>query len=269
MRALAALAVLVLAGGAALAARDAAPLTKNSVRAMAPDALTRRLFGEVAPIMLPVADRVRPGGRPTQPLRRLTFLTVPHAANIEGMCQTQVVVVEFEPAGPLAGPDTPVRPRRIRSAPAYFVRDQARLRAAHAGEAEDERRVDMACAAIDPRRVHTISARNDYQVGPALRLMLDVAEAARAGRPLVPLDCSAIMENGARLTEAQCLAEFARLGVDQVFSIWPCDPPPGALVCHRLDAGGNQLDLLMAEGNQRLARAKIDRMVVVADYLID
>jgi hypothetical protein len=270
MRIIALLLILFSAAGAALAPRGGVVLTKNEVRRMAPETVARRIFGELGPLMLPVADRGEAGVRPTRPLRRLFFYTLPHGANIAGMCRTELMVVEFEPAGPLAGADTPVRPRRITSAPAYFVRDRARLRAGdpNEDEAEDDDRIDAACAAIDPRRAHIIRAQHEYQLGIGLQLLLDLAEAARAGRALVPLDCSSLAEIGTPLTDTQCLAEFARLGLDAVVLISPCDPP-AAIVCHRLFVGGYQVDLGMTPNNQRLARARIDALIVVADRMID
>ena len=271
MRILALLLVLVMTGGVALAQRGGVTLTKTEARAMAPDVLTRRVFGGLAPLMLPVAEGGQPGTRPTRPLRRLYFYTLPYGANVAGMCQSEIVAVEFMPAGPPAGADTLVRPRRITGQPVYFVRDQARLRAGdpNEDEAEDEGRIDAACAAIDPRRAHTIGARNEYQLGVALRLLLDVAEAARGGRALVQLDCSGLIGPGDQLNDPQCLARFAELGLDDVFEIVPCDPPGGS-VCHRLFVGAYQVDLTMAPNNQRLAGAKIEPMVIVGpDQMID
>jgi hypothetical protein len=282
MRVLALLLVFLSIGGTALAQRGGVVLTKNEARAMGPEALTRRIFGGLAPIMLPVVDRGQPGVPATRPLRRLFFYTLPHGANWPGLCETGLVTVEFEPAGPLAGADTSVRPRRISSASRYFPFDRAlllgRVSRGDDGEeeAEDEerdeadeaRRADAACAAIDPRVTGNFGAQHDYQAATAVRLLLELAEAARARRALVSLDCSALGPRDAGPSEAECIAAFATLDAAQLDWIATCDPPP-AVVCHRLFIGGYQVDLTMAPNNQQLAAAKLDQLIVVADQLID
>jgi hypothetical protein len=276
MRLLALLLVLLSAGGTALAQRSDVILTKNQVRAMAPEAVARRLFGGLAPLVLPIADRGQPGVRPTRPLRSLSFLTRPSSANWDGICRTEAILVEFEPAGPPAGADTRVRPRRFTSGPVYFVPDPARLRPPPPDEesedpvAADSRwnaRADAACAGIDPRRVQRIGATEEYRL-TALRLLLDLVEDARAGRAAIPLDCGALGPPEARLSAAQCRARFGQVDVRAVDMISACDPPPG-VVCHRLFVGGYQLDLVMAPNNQRVASAKLDPLIIVADRMID
>lgn len=272
MRILALLLVLLSAGGAALAQRGGVVITKNEVRAAAPETVTRRIFGGIAPLMLPLPDRGRPGVRPRRPLRQLAFFTLPNAANAAGLCRTEFVVVEFAPTGPPAGADTRVQPRRITSAPAYFVRDPARLRAGHPNEDEaedeDEESIAAACAATDPRRVHIISAPDDHQVETALRLLLDLAEATRAGRAPVPLDCSDYLPTDPAPAEARCLAEFARLGTEHILQTRLCDPPVPA-VCHQIDTGDSAIYLTMNATNQRLAGAKMVAMIVSGGAPVD
>src|ERR1700710_483490 len=179
MRLTAALVAMAVAGTTALLAREPEPLTKVTVRTMPEQVLARRLFGELGRIMLPDVYHGRPGRRPTRPLDLLSFATVPGAANAEGLCETQWVTVYFEPAGPLRGADTPVRPRRINSSTAYIVRDLARFRAASSGDSESERNADAACRAIDPRLAHSIAGRSEDRVDGGLRLLLPFIDAAK------------------------------------------------------------------------------------------
>jgi hypothetical protein len=279
MRLVALLFVLLSAGGAAFAQRGSdVILTKNQVRAMAPDAVTRRLFGGLSPLILPIPDRGQPGVRPTRPLRSLSFLTRPSSTNWDGICQSEMIGVEFEPAGPPAGADTRVRPRRFASETYYFVPDPARLRPERPPEdAEDEdparrhgrwvARADAACTGVDPRRVQLINARQPYHLF-ALPLLLDLADDARAGRPTVPLDCSGVSPRGAPLGEAQCRARFAALRIGTIDMAADCSVPM-AVVCHQISIGGDQIEMRMTPNNQRLASAKIEAMIVVADRLID
>jgi hypothetical protein len=276
MRLLALLLVLLPAGGTAIAQRSDVVLTKNEVRRMAPEAVTRRLFGGLAPLILPIADRGRRGVRPTRPLYRLYFLTRPSGTNWDGICQTDSIEVEFEPAGPAAGADTRVRPRRFVSTTFFFVPDPAGLRSPSRAEEPDdpasaqarwEARAEAACAHVDPRNVQLINASPEYQL-TALRLLLDLTDDARAGRLAIPLDCSGIGPRDASMSDAQCRASFAQLRLGTVDLITGCDPPM-PVVCHRLSTGSYQVDLIMAPNNQRVASAKIEAMVVGADQLID
>ena len=276
MRLLVLLLVVLSAGGTAIAQRSNVVLTKTEVRRIAPEVVTRRLFGGLAPLILPIPDRGEPGVRPTRPLRRLYFLTRPSPANLEGICQTDSIVVEFEPAGPPAGPDTRVRPRRFVSTTLFFVPEPAALRPASAADEPDDpqaaqamraARAEAACRRVDPRRAGLISASPEYRLF-ALRLLLDLTEDARAGRLAIPLDCSEISPQDAPLSDAQCRDRFAGLRVGDVVSITDCDPPL-AVVCHRLTVGGYQVDLVMMPNNQQLARARITELIVVADRLID
>ena len=276
MRLLAFLLLLLSAGGAAFAQRSDVVLTKNEVRAMAPEVLTRRLFGGLATLVLPIPDRGQPGVRATRPLRSLGFLMRPSRTNWDGVCQTESIAVEFELAGPEAGADTRVRPRRFSSRPLYFVPDAAMLRPPSRADDPDDptqvearraARADGVCAGVDPRRTHLIGASPEYRL-TALRLLLDLGDDARADRATVPLDCGEIGPENARLTDAQCRTLFARLRVGDVDTIADCDPPR-AVVCHRLSVGGYGVDLLMTPNNQRLASARLLSMIVIADSLID
>lgn len=269
MRLAAALVGIALATATGLLAREPAPLTKVTVRAMPPALLTRRLFGELGSIMLPAFYHGRPGRRPTRPLDMLDFATVPRAANVAGLCETQSVIVDFEPVGPPRGADTPVRPRRITSSTGFIVRDLARVRADPAADGDDEPDADAACRAIDPRNAHVISGRSEYEVQAGLRVVLALIEAGKGGRSLAPLDCSGAMVAGARPSDAQCLAAIGRLGIDDISWIESCESGTPGAQCHQVSAGEFEMRLVMEPNGSRLARARLETMIVTADERID
>ncbi len=150
MRLLALPLVLISAGGAALAQRSDVVVTKTEVRAMPPEAMVPRLFGGLAPLILPIPDRGQPGVRPTRPLRSLSFLTRSSRTNWEGICQSDLFQVEFEPAGPIAGADTRVRPWRVVTETLYCVPNPAGLRPPP--PSEDEPEVAQCARAVPPVR---------------------------------------------------------------------------------------------------------------------
>ncbi len=269
MRVAAVLVALFCAASSALVAAAPEPLTKVTARSMPERLLTRRLFGDLGRIMLPNIYRGHPGRRPTRPLDMLSFVTVPRAANAAGLCETQWVTVEFEPAGPLRGADTPVRPRRIDSETAYIVRDPARFRGGSDGGAGREASADAACRAIDPRHTHSIAARNEAFIQLGLSLLLSFIDVAKEGRAPAPLDCSETMVDGAPLGEARCLAEIGRLGVQDVGSIAMCEPGPPSAQCYQIYIGGYGLTLITDPQGRRVVRATLVTMIVIADERID
>lgn len=62
----------------------------------------------------------------------------------------------------------------------------------------------------------------------AVRLIADLSEAARTARVTAPLDCAAMIENGAPLSEAACLRLLARLGPNRIESVGDCRGRPDA-----------------------------------------
>jgi hypothetical protein len=269
MRFAVALVAIALAAGTGLLARDPVPLTKMTVRTMPERVLSRRLFGDLGQIMLPDVYHGHPGRRATRPLDLLSFATVPRAANAEGLCETQWVTVYFEPAGPLRGADTPVRPRRVASVEGYIVRDLARIRADPAADAEDEPNADAACQAIDPRNAHRISGRSEFHVQSGLRAVLALIDAAKEGRTLVPLDCSEAMMDGAPLGDAACLAAVGRLGIGDISGISACDSAPPSTLCYRISLGGFEMTLVTGLNGRQLIRATLESMIIMSHERID
>jgi hypothetical protein len=239
------------------------------VRSMPPRVLARRLFGDLGRIMLPAFFHGHPGRRPTRPLGFLEFVTVPRAASVEGMCETQWVTVYFEPAGAQRGADTPVRPRAITSSPGYIIRDLARVRANPAGDAENESNADAACRAIDSRNEHSISGHDAFEVQAGLRALLALIDAAREGRSLAPLDCSDAVMDGAPMGDAACLAAIGRLGVGDIALIGSCASDAAGPRCHRIAAGEFEMRLVMEPNGRQLAHAKLETMIIIADERID
>ena len=268
----AALALLGLVAAAAEPAprldEDRPVLTRREVAAMTPEALTRKLFGDMAGMLYPVPSRLPEAG---QRLRRgwlesLEFLARPRRASRAGICETDALRVAFEPAWPriLAMPtpdraktapkeapapatagtgaprsiidDLPVQPRRITMSTRYFVHDVRLARRNEPPEEDAGPDLEAACASIDPREKPPIFASSDHDVGKGVELLSSLIDAARSGRLPAPAECRD--HQGARLTEQRCRTMLGQLDVDALLAvdiIGKCADGRPELFCVRLD----------------------------------
>jgi|GEM_PF-3450485 len=217
----------LLSGGCAGAASLEPPLTKHSARAMDPEALNRRVLGEVGRNFLPVDRRATGGPPPTRALDVLHFVAPARTADQPGLCFSDHAVVEFEPVGELAGADTPVRPARIFVHQDYFVRDAALMARSDPrrpmGSEDFWRSEAQACAAADPRRAKLFHSAADPRtaallLGHALRA---VGEARREQLPQgASCENSSDAEDDAPAPE--CVARLARSDVAAIDAIEEC-----------------------------------------------
>jgi hypothetical protein len=268
MRLAAALVAIVLAAGTGLLAREPAPLTKVTARAMPREALARRLFGDLGRIMLPAFFRGAPGARPTRPLDSLEFLTIPTATNSPGLCASSAVTVRFAPDGPLAGGDTPVRPTGIETSQFYVVADLGRLRRRdELGEAE-RRRLNLDCAAIDPREVSNISAPAEYMLVADLRILADLLEAARAGHTAMRVNCT-VARDAPPVSESACLQRLAQLDIRRVSMVDRCEPPSNGGACFSAAVEDTSVRFESDSMTAPPSRVFVEPLIVVADQRID
>jgi len=261
----AALLALLLAAQPA-PARETQTLTREQVRTMSPEELTRRLFGDGALAGLVFAQRRFDSGRRRwMPLYSLTFLTRPRGTYRAGVCETDHLTILFEPRPLSPGEDPPVRPRRIQVSTSYFVRDLALARADRVPDETGRVADDRACAEIDPRNADIIVADDEMQVTRALALIGDLIAAAGAGRTTAPLICSD--GEGRPAAEAECLAMLARLHADKIGYVQlleRCGEPGAGLYCQRIEtweAGtdeGYVIQFELRRGNPAPVRIIVD-----------
>jgi hypothetical protein len=224
MRLAATFVAIAFAAGTGLLAREPAPLTRTSVLAMAPDALSRRLFGDLSGIMFRIPGFGRLRDRPDQPLQWLHFLTRPYTTEDGGVCGTTHLTVYFHPVGARRGARTAVRPWRIFTEQNFFLLDHARLRSREAITDAERPRLEEACAAQDPRRTRWFTAPSSSEVAEAARRFADLVEAARHGRSTAPLDCTPLGTNGnPRVSETECIQSIAHMDPLKIWEVRACD----------------------------------------------
>lgn len=263
------LAALVLAGSTTLLASAPEPLTRANVRTMPQEALTRRLFGDLGPIMLPIFSRGRPGRTPTRPLDSLVFLTVPTASYSPGLCRSSTVTVHFDPDGPLAGADTPVRPTGIEVSQFYVIADLARLRRDDELGQEGRARLATTCAAIDPRQTWNISAPDEHMLVADVQIFVDLVEAARAGPVGVSLNCPGPADQPPT-TEAACRQIVAQLDIRRISMVARCNSPmTHAAGCFWLDLGEKSVRFESDSITAPPSRVVVEDMIIIADERID
>jgi hypothetical protein len=207
-----------------------------------PEEIVRQLFGEMGRILFPITP-IAQRSLPLRGIRALHFYTRPYGAGLAGICQTDMIVVTFEPVpGSGLRDDSPVQPSRIyRYDNSYFVADLPRTR---------KREVDHegSCSGIDPRTMPLIVASRSGEVVDAVADFADLIDAARAGRASVQLDCRS--PRGEPLDQAGCLKLLARYRPERIHSIATvpgCGRAARDAYCHRIhtsiaiDASGLEL----------------------------
>jgi hypothetical protein len=211
-----ALLALALAAPTAAAAADPPPLTWARLRTMTPEAVARSLFGDVGQIMYLRPFQMSGTAPPRWPLRSLSFLTRPRASYRAGVCETDWVDVEFEPAPFALGPDPGVRPRRFRVMTQYLVQDLAKVREGGPAVEEEAAALERACAVIDPREASAIIATTAFDITGTVGLLANLIDAARQGRTTAPILCRD--HNREPIAEADCLRNLARLRPERLAS---------------------------------------------------
>ncbi len=271
MRLAAGLLATALTVGTGLLVREPVPLTKPSVRAMPAQVLTRRLFGDLGRIMLPNFWRGRPGVPPSQPLRRLEFMTVPRAVDWEaGLCQSSWVTVEFEPAGPPRGALTVVRPSRVNSSTGYFAAELRQARDAAQLDDTGQVGLDRLCRRIDPRERNLFSARDPQLGRQGLRLIYDLVEAARANRLRASLDCTHMMPaSDPPLTAEGCVQTIARFDPDRLAGVEDCGAEPAYPPnCYLLSIQTVEVRVRLGAG-RAIEQVSLEQMIVTGDTIRD
>jgi hypothetical protein len=220
---------LALAGAlAALQPASPGPVVQLEEEAP-PEEIVRKLFGEMGRILFPIIP-IEQRSLPLHGVRALHFYTRPYAAGLSGICQTDRLVVMFQPAlGAGRREDAPVRPTRIQMYDnSYFVADLARARD---GETEHE----GSCSSIDPRSVPLIVASSTGQVTDAVQDFANLIDSARLRRTDVKLDCQS--PRGETLDQAGCLKLLAQYRPERIHSIATvpgCDRAAKDAYCYRI-----------------------------------
>ena len=251
----------------ALLAQAPVPLTRNSARAMTPETLSRRLFGDVSEILFPILYSGRAVDRLELPLQRLDFLSRPYATEEAGICGTTQVTVTFESVGRLRGARTLVRPRHIFSEPNYFLIDRPRVLRSEPVTDAERPQLNTLCAAQDPRTLPFFNAPSFSDAAQAARLLAELVDAAQSARANAPLNCSAMSAaDHVPISGIQCLQDIAHLDPTKIWRVTQCVSPRNCL--RVIVDTGIAVSFELQPGERAPARITLEPNIVVTsiDY---
>jgi hypothetical protein len=195
---------------AAAAAQSPVPgsISKEEVRALSPEALTRRLFGETGRMLIPFHNGRHLASRDT--LRRLGFLSVPTWDGVPGVCATQYLHLYFRTVTPdysgmpseMDSPSRRVLPHRLGMDVFYIIREP------EASERNHPHLLPIACPSVDPRQARRIVTDSPELIRSTVLELRPVFEAISARRSMLPVTCA---WNILHRSEAECRAALSEL----------------------------------------------------------
>jgi len=223
MRMAALLAALLALSPAAAQAQPEGSFTRQQIRAMTPEQISRRLFGDLGQIMFMLPDQTSDAAFAVgRSLDSLFFMARPRRTERIGICATDTVVVGFERV-PGARPeqnDPPMRPLRLQSSTSYYIQDAALALEARAPAPAEQEPMQAACAAVDPRTVRPVyaTAGGEETVASAFKLLSAVVAGARAGNPAYMVDCRG--RGAVVLPQENCLPHLVRISPENVSNVY-------------------------------------------------
>jgi hypothetical protein len=168
-------------------AAPAAPISKTEARALPTQVLKRRVLAQVADLLV---EGPRPTGTPHRPLSDLWFHTKPVATHIDGVCRSDLMVIEFQsdlPKGDDGDADTPVQASGLSVTSFFYV--------AAKGEKVRCDRLDLS----DPR---FLRVADPLRARDGVSLLRRVATGAAQAKPPFAYHCGQV---------ADCLTVLALL----------------------------------------------------------
>jgi hypothetical protein len=178
------------------------------------------------------------------------FRTAGRSAGFVGLCVANQINVRFEPAGPIEGAATRVRPLRSWSTEVYYLPDDTFPVAPAPVSTADRPTEDANCRSIDSRRTHIFLAPDPDVLARALAALSQARATASAGLSPVPLDCPSTEAGQPRLDEQRCLALIARIELDRVDRVSGCpglEPWRCVIAEIGFDPGAGESEGTMAE----------------------
>ena len=219
-----ALLMLALFAASSAGAQQPGAVRLSELRRASDEELVRLFFGPVGAFpYVGYRDRSNLGNGLIRQRASLWFYSQARATDRAGVCRTERLSIMLERVGPGDRDDPMMQPRQFDLQPIFIVenRDEARRLTNPTSRSRGE--LEQACAGLDPRR-DGIPADYPFQLMQALELIESLGEGARAGRAVMPLDCTRLYWNGPPADEATCLRELAVLRESNVGWVQHCAP---------------------------------------------
>ncbi|QAY75151.1 hypothetical protein [Sphingosinicella sp. BN140058] len=197
---------------------------RGDVAATGPaDALTARLFDEIARTLHPLGDNRR---SLAAEIPMLHFVSDGRPSAEPGLCEADHVLVDLQPRATAAR----LRVKQLSASPVYFAPSLPRFIAQpRRGLTSREAEADAAiCNSTDPRRHNLLSAPSATLAARSIREIARLVEAVRAAKPPENLLCGAFAVDQVSDSRASCLQAIAALTPVDLIKIDLCaDTPPG------------------------------------------
>ena len=205
-------------------------ITKIESRELPSTVATHRILDQISDFLIYTPGVSDPRRPPTRALTDGNFYTRTRATDYPGLCTSDIIQIEFRPAGPDRGADTPVRASsidvghtfRYLAPPTLEPRGNADMAAG-----------EPACAAIDPRDdAPFFQADSAEAAANGVWLLQMLRESVQANTLAVPIDCP----NG-----VDCRARLADFTLEHIGSVNGCNAADRSYFCYQLDVGMNVL----------------------------
>jgi hypothetical protein len=241
--------------------RAAPPITKTQVRSLPADETKRRVLAQLSDLLVmdaPAANST--GHKPKHPLDDLWFYTRPHGTATRGVCVSSIVTVRFRAVddGPRDA-DTPVRPSDIEVSAQYHLLRHVEPKDLDELDSDGQLRADRQCAALDPRTMSTITARDEETLVTGLWLLRQAK--AAIGTPKMPaMACEGYKQS--------CETVLAAIDPARVSSVSTCPEAPRNNRCYEVEADDTAAEIHV-DADDHITSINLGQEIIIADLRED
>jgi hypothetical protein len=263
LKTLTVLLALLVAGSPAWAE---GPITKREARTLPSGQVQRRVLAQIGDIL----DRepANPKADPVRPLDMLWLETKPHGTDVPGLCQIDILRVQFEAFGtPMRDADTPVRATGFTSYASFALLTELKGDFNSLASSRD-RSWTPDCADPKAKFLARFEAPDAMTAVDGLQLL----DMARKAAPTLgaSLTCSWLTADQAK----ECPQALQGVTPQTILTISRCESEPGLAAgdqCLSIQSTDQQVKLLYRQtgAGKTLLAVRADWTIIIADQRID
>jgi len=243
-------------------AASVAPITKIESRTLPRDAITRQIFAQLARRMRFESYPMH-GKRPKLPLSDMQFWAIPRATYVPELCESSLVTVYFDPAGPAHGADTKVRAVGLEVDHIFHFLSEPVSPVHEALDDTSRLKANKACARLKPDNF--FHARDASAVAFGINAFQNVVREARGNVPL-SFPCKY-----GDVPAEECQRDLAKLEFARITDVRPCTDLESSMECNAIWLSGAGLSITIRSYNAGGTIKKVDigELVTVGDLRLD